>query len=72
MKHKWKKIKRNGQWIEYCDKCDSAREIKENVAMPATSTGDVQGIQGGMGVVRRKVGINRKKISSVKKKKKDE
>lgn len=50
------------------------KKVLENIAIPATSTGDVQGIQNGMGITRRKVGISRKLISSVinKKKKKDE
>jgi hypothetical protein len=43
-------------------------KVLEDIA--ATTTGDVQGIQGGMGVVRRKVGVSRTQISSVKNKKK--
>lgn len=27
--HKWNKIKVDGREIEYCDKCDSSREIKK-------------------------------------------
>jgi hypothetical protein len=43
------------------------KQVLEDIA--ATGTGDVQGIQNGMGVVKRKVGVSRTKISSVKKKK---
>lgn len=42
-KHHWVKIKKNGKWIEYCDKCDSQKPIQE--CDGATGTGDVQGLQ---------------------------
>lgn len=46
------------------------KKVLECVGTAATSTADVQGIQNGIGLVKRKVGVTRKKISSVKKKKK--
>ena len=49
------------------------KHVLEDIAQPAMSTGDVQGIQADMGrVVKRKVGISRTKISSTRKKKKNE
>ena len=44
-------------------------QVLEDIGMAATGTGDVQGLQSNHGMVRRKVGVSRRKISSVKKKK---